>query len=155
VLALRAARFLPPPYSVLGPSGLRAEWREAVATGSGTSSVTLGSDASHARLDWAQDVFGDAELGDVRRTTRLVCMAAEPVRQPSGRLSEVYRSGLYLGPEVTLHVYKTHIEHLEQARSPLTRMQADALAGPVATVQGDAVVAPDRNSVTPRRTLLI
>ncbi len=27
-----AARFLPPPNSVLGPPGLRAEWREAVAT---------------------------------------------------------------------------------------------------------------------------
>jgi hypothetical protein len=25
------ARFLPHPYSVLGPAGLRAEWREAVA----------------------------------------------------------------------------------------------------------------------------
>jgi Transposase DNA-binding/Transposase DDE domain len=42
--------------------------------------------------DWAQDVFGGAELGDVRRTTRLVCMAAKAVRQPSGRLSEVYES---------------------------------------------------------------
>ncbi|MGE0325557.1 MAG: sigma 54-interacting transcriptional regulator [Polyangiaceae bacterium] len=43
----------------------------------------------------------------------------------------------YLGPEVTLHAYAAHLEHLEQARSPLARMLADALAGLVATVRGD------------------
>jgi len=41
---------------------------------------------------WAEDVFGDAELGDVRRTARLVRMAAKAVRRPSGRVSEVYDS---------------------------------------------------------------
>lgn len=42
--------------------------------------------------EWAQEVFGDAELGDVRRTRRLVRMAAEAGRNPSGKISEVYRN---------------------------------------------------------------
>lgn len=42
--------------------------------------------------NWAEDVFGGAELGDVRRTSRLVCMAARAVRCPSGKVSEVYDS---------------------------------------------------------------
>lgn len=50
--------------------------------------------------DWAGEVFGSAELGDVRRTSRLVCMAARAVRCPSGKVSEVYdtpaeRQGAY------------------------------------------------------------
>jgi hypothetical protein len=42
--------------------------------------------------DWAEEVFGDAELGDIRRTRRLVRMAAAAGRSPSGRLSDVYDS---------------------------------------------------------------
>jgi len=43
--------------------------------------------------DWAEEVFGDADLGDVRRTRRLVRMAAEAARNPSGKIADVYRSG--------------------------------------------------------------
>jgi len=42
VLALRAARFLPPPNSVLAASPLRAEWREAVATAESSSNSGSG-----------------------------------------------------------------------------------------------------------------
>jgi hypothetical protein len=42
--------------------------------------------------EWAQEVFGGAELGDLRRTRRLVRMAAEAGRNPSGKISEVYRN---------------------------------------------------------------
>lgn len=45
-----------------------------------------------AVADWAEEVFGDAELGDIRRTRRLVRMAAAASRGPSGRLSDVYES---------------------------------------------------------------
>lgn len=41
---------------------------------------------------WAQAEFGDAELGDVRRTARLVQVVARAVQNPSGKLSEVFRS---------------------------------------------------------------
>ena len=49
----------------------------------------------------------------------------------------------YLGPEVTLHAYKTHLPYLERSRSPLSRMLADALAGLVATVRNDTAVSAE------------
>lgn len=42
--------------------------------------------------DWAEEVFGGAELGDVRRTRRLVQMAARAMQRPSGKVSDVYDS---------------------------------------------------------------
>jgi hypothetical protein len=45
-----------------------------------------------AVADWAEEVFGDAELGDVRRTRRLVRMATAAGRCPSGRIADVYDS---------------------------------------------------------------
>src|SRR5450432_2767648 len=42
--------------------------------------------------EWAEDVFGGADIGDVRRTSRLVRMAARAVRRPSGKISDVYDS---------------------------------------------------------------
>src|SRR5690349_1686156 len=41
---------------------------------------------------WAQGEFGGAELGDARRTRRLVTMVAQAVRRPAGRVSEVFRT---------------------------------------------------------------
>lgn len=38
---------------------------------------------------WAQEQFGHAELGDLRRTHRLVQVAAEAVKRPSGIVSRV------------------------------------------------------------------
>jgi hypothetical protein len=42
--------------------------------------------------DWALDVFGGADLGDLRRTGRLVAMGAQAARHPSGRISEVFQT---------------------------------------------------------------
>lgn len=39
---------------------------------------------------WAFEEFGHAELGDSRRTARLVDMGREACQRPSGRVSEVY-----------------------------------------------------------------
>jgi hypothetical protein len=49
---------------------------------------------------WAEETFGAAELGDLRRTRRLVAMAAGAVRRPSGKDSDVFdrasdREGAY------------------------------------------------------------
>lgn len=41
---------------------------------------------------WAVQVFGDAQLGDGRRTRRLVRLAAGLHARPAGRLTRVYRS---------------------------------------------------------------
>ncbi len=49
---------------------------------------------------WAREEFGSVALGDVRRQKRLVAMAAEAARKPSGRVSSVFerrqdREGAY------------------------------------------------------------
>lgn len=46
---------------------------------------------SEARV-WAEELFGQAELGDARRTERLVRIAARAAERPSGKLSEVFTS---------------------------------------------------------------
>lgn len=40
---------------------------------------------------WAEGCFGRAELGDARRTRRLVAMAESAARTPAGRVTEVFR----------------------------------------------------------------
>ena len=42
--------------------------------------------------DWAHDEFGAADLGDVRRTRRLVDVAAEVARKPAGTVTDCIRS---------------------------------------------------------------
>jgi hypothetical protein len=42
----------------------------------------------HEAQEWAERQFGHAELGDVRRTRRLVKLAAEVIRRPSGIVSQ-------------------------------------------------------------------
>lgn len=49
---------------------------------------------------WAREEFGTTELGDVRRTRRLMLMAAAAARRPSGKVSAVFdrareREGAY------------------------------------------------------------
>jgi hypothetical protein len=48
-------------------------------------------DRNEAR-DWAAEEFGDAELGDVRRTQRLVSMAGTSLRRPAGRVLQVFQT---------------------------------------------------------------
>lgn len=50
--------------------------------------------------EWARDEFGDADLGDRRRSDRLVAMAASAARRPGGRITQVFaqdaaRQGAY------------------------------------------------------------
>lgn len=42
--------------------------------------------------DWASEQFGHAKLGDARRVTRLVAMAAQAARAPAGKVTEVFES---------------------------------------------------------------
>ena len=41
---------------------------------------------------WARDSFGEAQLGDPRRTERLVSMAAAVARLPAGKVTQVFAS---------------------------------------------------------------
>lgn len=42
--------------------------------------------------DWSRDTFGGAALGDVRRTERLVAMAAAVASNPAGKVTQVFAS---------------------------------------------------------------
>lgn len=42
--------------------------------------------------EWARSEFGNAELGDTRRTQRLVRMAATAAEHPSGKITQVFRT---------------------------------------------------------------
>src|SRR5450631_2074321 len=46
-----------------------------------------------AARSWAEEVFGQADLGDSRRTRRLVHIAAEAAARPGGRVLEVCCTG--------------------------------------------------------------
>jgi hypothetical protein len=50
-----------------------------------------GSKRREARA-WAYEEFGHAELGDTRRTMRLVRMAASLAERPGGKILDVFRS---------------------------------------------------------------
>ena len=43
------------------------------------------------RLRWAEEEFGDAELGDERRTKRLVAVAARALSRPHGRITATFK----------------------------------------------------------------
>ena len=46
---------------------------------------------SRSNRSWAREEFGGSELGDERRTARLVAMATEMADKPGGRVSDVFR----------------------------------------------------------------
>src|SRR5882757_8895601 len=48
--------------------------------------MELGTDEAR----WAQEEFGGASLGDVRRAQRLVMMAAVAAQRPAGKVTEVF-----------------------------------------------------------------
>lgn len=41
--------------------------------------------------DWARETFGEAELGDLRRTERLVAMGAAAAVNPAGKVTQVFQ----------------------------------------------------------------
>jgi Transposase DNA-binding/Transposase Tn5 dimerisation domain len=51
------------------------------------------SEGQQATREWAYEEFGHAELGDTRRTDRIVRMVAALAEQPGGKVLDVFRSG--------------------------------------------------------------
>ena len=65
---------------------------------------------------WARSDFGNAELGDRRRTRRLVRMLVRASEKPSGKLSDVFSSAKELdGAYDFVESDKLSVGHLEQA----------------------------------------
>jgi hypothetical protein len=103
----------------------------------------MGKTQGEAR-NWAQEQFGDAELGDGRRTVRWVKMIAGAIESPSGRLSEVYR-----GKELD-----AAYDFVENGCVPTWRLEAAVGKATARQCQGQRVyVAVDGSSLslTPRR----
>src|ERR1700677_1661189 len=50
------------------------------------------TEGERATREWAYEEFGHAELGDARRTARVVRMVAGLAEQPGGKVVEVFRS---------------------------------------------------------------
>ena len=47
-------------------------------------------EVQNSQLAWATSTFGDAALGDARRTARLVEIAAGVSERPNGRVTQVF-----------------------------------------------------------------
>lgn len=68
-------------------------------------------DTNTSTEEWAERQFGLAELGDRRRTQRLVAMAASVLERPAGKITQVFTTsaqrqgayGLIENPQVTHH----------------------------------------------------
>jgi hypothetical protein len=77
---------------------------------------------------WAEEQFGNARLGDARRTKRLVRMAARVAENPSGKLSEVFTLDRELDAAYDfVERDQTKVEDLEEA---LGRATASRCVGP-------------------------
>lgn len=73
---------------------------------------------------WAEEQFGDAALGDARRTSRLVRIATRVAENPSGKLSEVFSSERELDAAYDfVERDQTKVERLEEAVSRRTARQ--------------------------------
>lgn len=77
---------------------------------------------------WSHETFGRAELGDSRRTTRLVKVAARAAESPSGKLSEVFASGRELDAAYDfVERDQTLVEQLEREMGRATAAAAKGM----------------------------
>ena len=90
---------------------------------------------------WAEDEFGEAELGDVRRNARLVQLATVLGAQPSAGLPDAAPYALCLGYRIryTLDLNAREAMHLIELRSgreghPTYRAVAQAMHERIASV---------------------
>jgi len=72
----------------------------------------------NAAWSWAEEVFGQAELGDSRRTRRLVHIAAEAAARPGGRVLEVCRTTALAKVLARLALFTVYSRIAVHAHSP-------------------------------------
>jgi hypothetical protein len=90
---------------------------------------------------WQQDEFGAAELGDERRTKRVVKMASRMLEHPAGKQTEVYEDLAEL--EAAYRLY----ENEDVPPAELERARGEACARRLAR-DGIAVVPIDQTSIS-------
>lgn len=86
---------------------------------------------------WAQGEFGQAQLGDERRTQRLVEMAADVAQKPAGKLTQVWEEG----PE-RQGAYRL----LESEAVEVEAMRSAALTAAFSRAKGPLVFVPTDGS---------
>lgn len=89
---------------------------------------------------WAEEQFGDAALGDVRRSARLVLIAARAAENPSGRLSDVFSSSRELDAAYDfVERDQTSVVQLENAVGRATASQCSEQPRVRVAVDGSSV----------------
>jgi hypothetical protein len=89
---------------------------------------------------WARDMFGGAELGDSRRTARLVNIAARAAENPSGKLSEVFTSARELDAAYDfVERDQTSVERLERSVGRATAAKSKGQSYVFVPVDGSSV----------------
>jgi len=70
-------------------------------------------------LQWAEEEFGQAQLGDIRRTRRVVMLGAELARQPAGTVTRACASSA--SREGAFRWLESHAVRVEPVREALVR----------------------------------
>ena len=83
--------------------------RETAITGGMEASTAA---ESHEAAVWAVQEFGDARLGNVKRTERLVSMAGAVMERPGGRITSVFQTTRELEGAYRF-VENEHVDHCE------------------------------------------
>lgn len=94
---------------------------------------------------WALEEFGHAELGDSRRTARLVAMAAEAATRPAGKVSEVFASAAARqGAYDFLESRVSHAPGLLRAMQRACSRRANAYRHVLIPIDGSSLSLVDR-----------
>lgn len=95
----------------------------------------------HSTQRWSQRLFGGSNLGDARRTARLVQMARRAAQRPSGKVSKVFRNAAERQGAYDL------LEHERVDPEAITRALAQSTARACAKEER-VLVAVDGSSLT-------
>jgi hypothetical protein len=94
---------------------------------------------------WALEEFGDVRLGDERRRSRLIAMAARVARSPGGRVSEVFRNAAERqGAYDFLESEHVHASALVDALTNACVDRCSALPFAFVPIDGTSIAVTDR-----------
>ncbi len=98
-----------------------------------------------AALGWAEETFGDSQLGDPRRVARLVAVAGQAARTPAGKVTEVFQASA--DREGAFRLLENAAVSERQVAEPLfraTARQADGKRRVYVAVDGSSLTLTDR-----------
>jgi hypothetical protein len=95
---------------------------------------------------WAAEDFADADLGDSRRTTRLVRIVARAAEKPSGKLSEVFAVAKELDAAYDFVESRVAPERLEAVVAQATTKRCKQVARVRVAVDGSSLTLAHRRA---------